>query len=111
MGPYSIFHGDDFIGLIAAEPLKEKPEVYELWYIIDPRHWNRGFASSAVEQLVTLARKDLNISTIFAEVVPDNAASLKVLEKNGFHKKNTVISGFRKNSIQKDLYVYSIDLK
>ena len=53
--------------------------VRHLGYVLGRAFWNRGVASEAVRQFLTLEPAALQ-----AEVTPGNVGSWKVLEKNGF---------------------------
>ena len=55
-----------------------------LGYKLDKDFINRGCMSAAVEMLVRYAFDGLRLHRIEANVMPRNAASLRVLEKNGF---------------------------
>ncbi|WP_173917191.1 GNAT family N-acetyltransferase [Halobacillus sp. Marseille-Q1614] len=67
-------------------------------YFIDQKHNGHGFATEAVELIVEYAFKELQLHRIEAGVMPRNIASIRVLEKAGFHKegiarKNVKING------------------
>lgn len=55
-----------------------------LGYKLDADHTGRGYMSMAVEMLVRYAFEELQLHRIEANVMPRNAASLRVLEKNDF---------------------------
>ena len=55
-----------------------------LGYKLDADHTGRGYMSMAVEMLVRYAFEELRLHRIEANVMPRNAASLRVLEKNDF---------------------------
>lgn len=49
--------------------------------------WGNGYASSAVEFITNYGFTQFNLHRIFGLVDPQNAASIKVLEKNGYSKE------------------------
>lgn len=53
-------------------------------YKSDKDHINRGYMSMAVGMMVNYAFHELHLHRIEANVMPGNAASLRVLEKNAF---------------------------
>lgn len=61
--------------------------VGDLGYAIRPDRWNRGFATEAVAALLAAARAPLGLGEIWAMVDPANAASCRVMEKLGFHRR------------------------
>jgi [ribosomal protein S5]-alanine N-acetyltransferase len=57
-----------------------------LSYWVDERRNGRGLASSAVGAVVELAFGELGLHRLEAGTLPDNFASQRVLEKNGFER-------------------------
>jgi RimJ/RimL family protein N-acetyltransferase len=57
----------------------------EIGYEIAPDRWGCGYASEAVAEIVRFGFAELGVHRIAAWLVADNAASARVLEKNGFH--------------------------
>ncbi len=49
-------------------------------------HWGKGFATEVAQAWVRAAVEDLGLPRLFAFAHPDNAASLRVLEKVGFRR-------------------------
>ncbi|MGE4293749.1 MAG: GNAT family N-acetyltransferase [Desulfovibrio sp.] len=73
-----------FLGTVGFWPAGgDGLESYELGYFIGREFWNQGFASAAVAKILDTARR-LGVECLQALVRPENAASLRVLEKNGF---------------------------
>ena len=60
-----------------------------LGYKLDKDFVNRGYMSSAVEMLTKYAFEELHLHRIEANVMPQNQASLRVLEKNHFINEGT----------------------
>jgi RimJ/RimL family protein N-acetyltransferase len=52
----------------------------EITYWIDPYHWGKGIATTAVALFV----EELTDRPLFARAARDNLGSIRVLEKNGF---------------------------
>ena len=55
-----------------------------LGYVLAEASWNLGFATELVEGLVRWCRAQPSIRSLAGGVAPDNPASRRVLEKNGF---------------------------
>ena len=53
-------------------------------YVLNKDYWGRGFATEIVSTLVKFGFKELNLHRIYGTCGPDNPASSRVLEKNGF---------------------------
>lgn len=65
---------------------KERPSrgTVEVGYSLMPAHQGLGFASEAVAGLVDWAFSHPEVQLVTAETLPSLAASMRVLEKNGF---------------------------
>jgi RimJ/RimL family protein N-acetyltransferase len=55
----------------------------EIGYWVGKDYWGKGYATDAVALLIDIARSSGSVC-LFADVFPDNPASARVLEKNGF---------------------------
>ncbi len=54
-----------------------------LWYIFARPFWGRGYATEAARAVLDFAFRDLGLHRVFADCDPDNAASIRVLERLG----------------------------
>jgi ribosomal-protein-alanine N-acetyltransferase len=75
------------IGIIGH--YKIKPENYraELGYMLLPEYHGKGIISEAVQEAVKYGFQVMKLNSLEAIIDPDNHASAKVLEKNGFVKE------------------------
>jgi RimJ/RimL family protein N-acetyltransferase len=55
-----------------------------LGYRLCLKHWGHGYAAEAATAVLRYGFRDLNLAKIIAFAVPQNKASLKILEKLGF---------------------------
>jgi [ribosomal protein S5]-alanine N-acetyltransferase len=61
----------------------------EVGYEIARRHWGRGFAPEAVAAILRYGFTVLGLHRIEAGVLPENDASVRVLQKLGFVEEGT----------------------
>lgn len=77
-----------FMGLskITAYENKVNPEIIqaEIGYSLLPQYWRKGFAAEATVRLIQYAKELGNIHQLLGMTHPENAASIKVLTKQGF---------------------------
>jgi [ribosomal protein S5]-alanine N-acetyltransferase len=71
-----------------TEPLNGQVNYYDLGYRLLPKFWGLGIATEASIASLDLAFGQLNAPCVFAGVLPDNLASVKVLEKLGLQFVN-----------------------
>jgi RimJ/RimL family protein N-acetyltransferase len=87
-----------------------KTDVYrksiEIGYFIGEEFWGKGVATQAVAQLVEHLIKNFDVVRIYAEVFEHNKASMKVLEKNGFHLESIRKKAAVKNDVTMDDHVW-----
>lgn len=86
---YVNFHGPPGINDL------ELPGAAELGYDIFPAHRNRGYATELARALMEWARVEHGIRHFISGIAPDNAPSLRVIEKLGFADTGAVVDGER----------------
>lgn len=94
----AIVYKGNIAGSIGITP---KEDVYrkniEIGYFIGEPYWGKGIATRAVAQMIDYIKNNFDVVRIYAEVFSPNTASMKVLEKNGFH-----LEGIRERSVIKN---------
>ena len=86
------------VGSISVERMAdEERNVGSIGYMILTPWWSKGLGTEAVRQMCGIAFRELALERIIGEVFPENLASARVLEKNGFQleetKVGTVVKG------------------
>lgn len=99
---------DKCIGIMGF--YRTRPENYrtELGYMILPEYHNKGYVSEAVDTLLNYAFNTLNFHSIEAIIDPENSASERVLQKNGFVKEAHLIENEFYNNRFIDTVIYSL---
>ena len=94
----------EIVGNITVE---QKEDVFvkdaELGYLLLPRMWSRGIMSEAVRQICEIAFEELDIVRITGQVYEPNAASRRILEKNGFE-----LEGILKKAVFKEGKIWNL---
>ncbi|MEL7604380.1 MAG: GNAT family N-acetyltransferase [Bacillota bacterium] len=78
------------IGITGCKPDETSPRRGELIYHFCQPVWGKGYASEAVAAYLRWVREQRCMDTISASAVPDNDASIRVLQKNGFTQNGFV---------------------
>jgi RimJ/RimL family protein N-acetyltransferase len=63
----------------------------EIAYAFMPEYWGKGIATRIVQKLIELGFHELQLNTIVGFTLPENKASRRVLEKNGFIFEKEVV--------------------
>jgi len=84
-GPFFLHRSEDdlVVGEIGGAFIDETGTV-EIGYAVVESQWNSGYATAAVEALVSKARKALHVRRIVAHTPLERPQSGRVLEKAGF---------------------------
>ena len=99
----AIVYDGKLIGSISVE---KKDDNAEIGYMLLNEYTNKGIATEAVKQVCTIAFKDLSLEQITANVFPQNIASIRVLQKNGFKYKGAIPNAVIKDGNVYDLLIY-----
>jgi ribosomal-protein-alanine N-acetyltransferase len=77
----------------------------ELGYDLLREHWGRGLMTEAVGELLRYAFEEFGLNRVEATTDSENAASIRVLEKNGFRKEGLLRERhFYKERFHDELY-------
>jgi ribosomal-protein-alanine N-acetyltransferase len=77
-------------------------------YWVGEKYAGRGLMVEAVQLLVSFAFDTLKLHRIEAACIPDNARSIRVLEKAGFRREGLLRSYLRINGVWQDHYLYAL---
>ena len=80
----------------------------EIGYWLGEPFWNKGIMSEAVSAMVDYAFSNFQVIRIYAGVFDCNKASMRVLEKAGFHKEAVHRKAIFKNGKIIDEHLFSI---
>lgn len=88
--PLALVSGNEIVGRFNLAGITRGPfQSAGLGYWVDRNHLGRGLADAAVRAIVKEARDKLGLHRIEASTLVHNAASQRVLLKNGFHQIGT----------------------
>ncbi|HSI67410.1 MAG TPA: GNAT family protein, partial [Planococcus sp. (in: firmicutes)] len=108
---FGIFKNDsgELVGLISLFHISRGAlQNAFLGYAMDEQHNNKGYTTEAVNLAVNFAFQKLELHRIEAGVMPRNTASIRVLEKAGFHKEGIAIKSVQINGKWEDHQVMAI---
>jgi ribosomal-protein-alanine N-acetyltransferase len=75
--------GNQIIGLIGINLGKVKYKNAEVWFKFHKDHWNKGYGTESLNEILRFGFSDLNLHRIEAGCAVGNIGSVKVLEKAG----------------------------
>jgi len=71
-------------------------------------NWGKGYASEALQAIIAYCFQELQLNYIGAEIYEFNAPSIRLVERNGFHRDGIKRQYIFKDGVFKDLYLYSL---
>ena len=97
------------IGTIGLHNIHSRHERCELGYCIGSKWWNKGLVTEAVGEVIRFAFREVNANKVFALHDIENAASGRVMQKNGMKPDGLLREhNLRKDGTRGDLAYYSI---
>lgn len=89
----TIYYGETYIGDIWCYnmDIEESPNGMLSYCIFDKKFWNKGIATEAVGLFLKELRQNYQMKELGAFLYASNAASRRILEKNGFVKAETIV--------------------
>lgn len=94
-----------FVGMCGLIKRPELEDV-DIGYALLPEFWGQGYATEACAAVLAYAHYTLKLKRLVAIVSPDNAASIRVLEKIGLTFERTMVWSHDNSTLN----VYAIEL-
>ena len=95
------------VGNISVERMaNDQRNAGSIGYMILTPFWSQGIGTEAVRQICGISFRELALDRIIGEVFPENLASARVLEKNGFQLERTKIGGVVKDGKAMDVKIF-----
>ena len=106
----SIWADGQLVGSISVERKNDGDRaIGEIGYMILTPFWSQGFGTEAVRQISEIAFQELALDQIIGQVFLENAASARVLEKNGFLLEEMKTGAVVKGGKALDVRLYRLD--
>lgn len=97
-----------FIGYCGFWRIFWDDQCAEIGYALNPLFWNKGLMKDALTTVIKFGFGVFNFTKIFANLNPDNARSIKLLENVGFKKKVYLKEDYLFNEKYVDTVVYNL---
>lgn len=99
---------DDFMGIIGLYRIQAENHRAELGYMLLPGYHGKGYATEAIAAVLAYAFEEVHFHSIEAVIDPDNGASERVLQKNGFVKEAHILENELWEGKFWDTVIYSL---
>jgi [ribosomal protein S5]-alanine N-acetyltransferase len=99
---------DECLGLVNYHDGHIRNKRAAIGYIVDPGHCRQGVATEAVSAMVEFCFGELGLHRLQAFIHPDNAASLKLIERLGFRREGLLRENLRVGDEWRDDLLYAL---
>ncbi len=100
--------GDEqLIGTIGYWRIDRENYRAEIGYLLDPIHQGKGLMQEALDEVIRFGFHEMKLHSVEAHVNPENAASIRLLEKNKFVREACFRENYFFNGLFKDSFIYS----
>ncbi|WP_439554515.1 GNAT family N-acetyltransferase [Flavobacterium macrobrachii] len=99
---------DKMIGLLGHYRIQPENHRAEIGYMILPQYNGKGYVTEAVKAVMEYGFNQMNLHSIEAVIDPENIASERVLQKNGFVKEAHILENELYEGKFWDTVIYSM---
>ncbi|MDN3677140.1 GNAT family N-acetyltransferase [Flavobacterium paronense] len=96
------------IGIIGHYRISTENHRAEIGYMSFPEHNGKGYMSEAIKAVIAYGFEQMDLHSIEAIIDPDNIASERVLQKNGFVKEAHILENELWEGKYWDTVIYSL---
>ncbi|HQO03637.1 MAG TPA: GNAT family N-acetyltransferase [Spirochaetota bacterium] len=107
---FSILLHNIIVGGIGIKVNQHDTFIGEAGYFIDEQYHGRGIASRALDIISERAAGDMNIRRLELIIHPENTASIRVAEKNGFSREGLLQKRMRIEDTYHDALIFGKSL-
>ena len=99
---------DSLIGNVAFWRIEKEHYRAEIGYVLHPDYWRKGIMSEVLQTVLKFGFETLKFHSIEANVNPENAASIRLLEKQGFVREGYFRENYYYRGQFLDSAIYSL---
>ncbi|PRO65037.1 GNAT family N-acetyltransferase [Alkalicoccus urumqiensis] len=105
---FAVLLKQKMIGVCEFKLVSPEDQTGEISYILHPDYWGRNIGSTAAETITDYGFQHHHAWRIQATCAPDNKASSRVLEKNGFQYEGRLREVLQLPDGRRDSLMYSL---
>jgi ribosomal-protein-alanine N-acetyltransferase len=96
-----------FVGSIGVQ-LERRFDRAEVGYWLSRPYWSQGLVTEALAEVLRFGFEDLSLNKVFATHLAHNAASGRVMVKNGMLKEGELVQHVKRDEQYYDLWQYRL---
>jgi ribosomal-protein-alanine N-acetyltransferase len=99
---------DRCLGLVNYHDGHIRNKRAAIGYLVHPARWREGLATEAVSAMLDFCFDRMGLHRVEAFIQPENAASLRLVEKLGFRREGLLRDHLRVGDVWRDELVYAL---
>ncbi|AIK39061.1 acetyltransferase family protein [Bacillus pseudomycoides] len=99
---------NQLIGTFGFHLINQNHKRAEIGYELDDTYWGKGYASEALQAILTYGFETLQLIRIAAVVYTENEASHRLLKRAGFQEEGLLRKYMIQNGVAHDTVIYSL---
>lgn len=106
---FAIIADDKIIGIAGFPVIDQEYFRCGFFYQLMKVYWNHGYGQEVAKGMLSYLYKVHQNAEVIADVVADNTASVKILNKLGFQQTGIEEKGFKRNGMESDIYHFEMN--
>ncbi|MCI0767763.1 GNAT family protein [Bacillus sp. TL12] len=99
---------NQLIGTCGFHLMNPNHKRAEIGYELDDTYWGKGYASEAMQAILTYGFETMQLIRIAAVVYTENEASHRLLKRAGFQEEGLLRKYMTQNGVAHDTVIYSL---
>jgi [ribosomal protein S5]-alanine N-acetyltransferase len=99
---------DRLIGACGLNITNREFREAEVWYVLQRHRWGNGYITEAAGALLQYGFEELGLHRIWAQCVPENVGSARVMEKIGMQREGHLRETYWMHDRWWDALIYSV---
>lgn len=105
---FVIKYGNQVVGIVGCPCINKELSEYGVFYQLRKEFWNKGIATKAMKWILNYMKEKYFHLVMYADVVEDNMASDKILNKFGFDYIFTEKGAFQRDEKKMNIRHYKL---
>lgn len=103
---FAVLRDGRFRGIVGCPLVDTEPGTFGLFYQLMPDAWGQGIGKAAARLALGALARCFPAATVYASVVAENTASIRILERLGFQRTTVRAGAFQRDGLSMDIWDY-----
>ena len=94
---FAVIENNTVCGIVGCPLIDKEQNVFGFFYQLNRNYWNKGIGYKSASMLIDYMREKYCPCVLWADVVEENTASIKILNKLGFSRVKENVNAFKRD--------------